>query len=50
MVLKSKDVWCTGEYLLNNAILNVDIDLLGEVIIDDLSSPDQDTHRPHAGT
>lgn len=31
-------------YLLNDAVLNVDIGLLGEVIIDDLSSLDKDTH------
>lgn len=36
-------------YLLNDAILNVDICFLGEVIIDHLPSFDEDTHGPHVG-
>lgn len=37
-------------YLLNDAVLNVDIRFLGEVIIDHLPSLDEDTHRPHVGS
>lgn len=37
-------------YLLNDAVLNVDICFLGEVIIDYLPSFDEDTHRPHVGS
>lgn len=37
-------------YLLNDAVLNVDICFLGEVIIDHLPSLDEDTHRAHVGS
>lgn len=34
-------------YLLNDAIFNVDICFLGEVVVDHLPSFDEDTHGPH---
>lgn len=37
-------------YLLNDAILNVDICFLGEIIIHHLPSLDEDTHGPHVGS
>ena len=37
-------------YLLNDAVLNVDICFLGEVIIDHLPSLDENTHRAHVGS
>ena len=38
------------DYLLNDAVLNVDICFLGEIIIHYLSSLDEDTHGPHVGS
>lgn len=37
-------------YLLYDAVLDVDICFLGEVIIDHLSPLDEDTHGPHVSS
>lgn len=45
-----KPVFVTAVYLLYDAVLNVDVCFLSEVIIDHLSSLDEDTHGPHVSS
>lgn len=43
-------VYAKVVYLLNDAVFDVDICFLGEVVIDHLPSLDEDPHRPHVGS